>query len=193
MWWIVTCFVSCALTWLEIDQTLYVPSLVKKRVFIRTCVWIFIGINGLLSIGLYFILVDNQALASFNNSFKSILLGLAYPALARIKFTTLKINDKEISVGLDLVYESIKNSFYKRIRRVVRDAEYEEVVEYAQKNTLEYLQNYARFSIDRNLSMSAAQKENDLNWCKRLEDDNDATEANKKMYLADFILSGRRR
>ena len=191
--WILAACVTCALTWLEIDQTLYVPPNTQRRTFIRMCILTFIAVNGILSAGLYFLFVDNPGLQSFSPPFRALGLGLAYPALVRVKFTTLKIEGKEVSVGLDAIYENIKNSLYKRIQRTIREAEFQEVREYASQYDLEHLLNRARFDIDRNLSISPTERENARNWCLRLENDTDAGEEEKRIYLADFILSGRRR
>lgn len=193
MLWSITLLISCLLTWLEIDQTLSVPDGVKRRGFIRTCVWSFIGINGLLSIGLYCLLIENPVFSDLDPLFKAVIIGLAYPALVRIKFTTLKISDREVSVGLDMLYESIKNSLYKRVRRIVRDAEFDAVQTYAEKESFEHLLKRALFEIERDMTKSSLQKESDINWCRNIESDKKASEATKKEYLAGFILFGRAR
>lgn len=191
--WILAVCVTCALTWLEIDQTLYVPPNTQRRGFIRLCILTFIAVNGLLSAGLYFLFVDNPGLQGFSPPFRAIGLGLAYPAIVRVKFTTLKIENKEVSVGLDAIYENIKHSLYKRIRRIVREAEFQEVKEYASRYDLNYLLERARFEMDRDLSLNSAERENTKNWLIKLENDTNSGMEEKKIYLADFILSGRRR
>lgn len=168
-----------------------IPEASSTRQSIRVSICLFIGINGLLSVLFYCLFVTNDAFSDWTPIWKASTLGLIYPALVRSKFATLTVDKREIPLGLDLYYERIRKAFYKRIDRLVRDEEYASVVALADTDSLDELLQRARFVIDSALAQSNAEKEERRNWCYRLENDQNASERQKRMYLASFILYGR--
>lgn len=168
-----------------------IPEASQTRKSIRGSVFLFIGINGLLSVLFYFLFVTNEALSDWSPIWKASALGVAYPALIRSKFATLTIDRKDIPLGLDLYYEKIRKSFYKKIDKLMQDEEYALVVELADNNSLAELLQKARFNISGSLSQSSAEKEACNHWCSKVEDDQSAPQQQKKIYLANFILYGR--
>jgi hypothetical protein len=192
VWWLLTFVISSFLTWVDVNSAMpIVPEASPTRKSVRLSICLFIGINGLLSILFYCLFVTNKAFVNWTPIWKASALGLMYPALIRSKFATLTVDEREVPLGLDLYYEKIRKSFYKRIDRLVRDEEYAAVIALAEGNSSDELLQKAKFVIDSALAQSNAEKEERRNWCYKLENDQNASEQQKKMYLASFILYGR--
>lgn len=190
-WWTLTPLVSCFLTWLEIDNTISITTNIQqRRRFIWICFSVFIAVNGVLSVILYFMIADNASISALRPPVRAFLIGLGYPALVRLKFTTLKIEDREVSIGLDLIYENIKQSLDKRIRRIVQDAEFEEVKNFIKDKTLEDLLRRSKFLVGQ-LQLGAEKSKEYLAWCDSTANDQNALEMERKLFLADFILFNR--
>ncbi|WP_206070246.1 hypothetical protein [Nodosilinea sp. P-1105] len=141
---------------------------------------------------MYFILEENAALRDLRPPVRAFVVGIGYPALIRLKFTTLKVDDREVSIGLEPIYENIKNSLDKRIRRIVQEAEFEEVKNYANSKTLPELLQRAQFQVGQ-IGFDSEKRGEYMSWCESTANDEKSTEMDRKIFLADFILFNRRR
>ena len=180
------------LTLFDLDRTFYVPAKVPSRLALWAWWWGFIVINAVASAALYTLLKDLKPLQGLNPVLKAVLLGIGYLAVIRAKFTTINLKGIDVPLGPEALYEGAKGMVYRRINRITKAARFAETGELARTASLENLAGRARLSINQDALLSAEEKNRALLWILTLLDDRRSTEEDKRLALADFLLSGQR-
>ncbi|WP_218079574.1 hypothetical protein [Anthocerotibacter panamensis] len=192
MEWIIAAGVAGLLTLFDLDRTFYVPAKAAKKFLLYCWWWGFIAANGLLAALLYVNIYDLEALKGFPLGVRALLVGSAYLAIIRAKFTTLPIAGKEVPVGIELVYEGAKTFIFKRINQIAKAARYEETNALALASKLEDLGRRAKLSIDQDALLSLEEKNSAGKWVLEVLQDQNSNDLEKRTALANYILSGQR-
>jgi hypothetical protein len=174
-------------TYLEIDQTFTFPEKAPRRAEIWTLIVAFVLINALLAVGLYALLTKAAIFASAEDWVRGLLVGAGYLSLVRLKFATL--NGQPF--GFEYFFDLARDYAYKRIRRRVGEARLAAATNYADARSLadliEEASNHTLFN-----EHDPDEQGETKDWILRVAEDDLATEAQKKLMLADFILCGSR-
>ena len=149
---------------------------------------IFVGVNSLLSILVYFLFYDNPAFTSYTPWIRSILIGIAYILIVRTKLGGIKRDDKEIPIGIDLLYGSFKDLAYQAIDSLIIESQYEKDLTVAKEYSLKDLADRVKYRIQYSKTLRPEQKEEDKRWLADvLEDPNSDNEMQKKIFLAHYL------
>ncbi len=189
--WLLSALVSSLLTFSDLDRTFYIPkSSIWKRIEIYTWFSGFILLNALLAMCFYAAVKDIPNLQNTPVWLVGMGSGASYLALVRIKLTTIKINESEIPVGIDLFYESVRGFVYKHINSLAKEARKEEIIAKAndEKETLEKLNEEARLNIYSDALLSEKEKKEKIDWLKRLNE-NEKGERDKRILLITYLLT----
>lgn len=190
--WIIAGITAVLLTFFDLDRTFYIPSKTQQRFQLYAWLLGFPLSNGVLAVGVYFAFVNEPALKGFSPWLRAFFLGIGYLAVVRLKVITLKVENKEVPLGPELFYESARSFVYKRINRITKQARYEETTALASTATLTQLSTRAKLSIDQDALLSPLEKTDAKQWVTKLMDDAKTSEEEKRLVLADYILSERR-
>jgi hypothetical protein len=106
--------------------------------------------------------------------------------------TTFSYQGREVPAGLELLYEGARESVYKRINRIAKEARFAETVALASAKELPDLAADVKLSIEQDALTNPAEKTLAKAWLLNTLKDTKATDSEKKRYLADYILSGHR-
>ncbi|HEX7058843.1 MAG TPA: hypothetical protein VF176_03245 [Solirubrobacterales bacterium] len=180
--------VAGTVTYLEMDQIFTIPDRSPGRWVIRRAMAVFVLLNAGLAIALYALLTEAGFLDSINPVLRGLLVGAGYLSLVRLKFATVE----EIPFGFEYFYNLAKRSAYARINRRVIDARDKANSELVETTPFDEL--VIRATSRSTLDMLASDEERDeaKDWVLRVINDDRTQEIEKKLVLADFILSGSR-
>lgn len=195
--WLIAAVVASLLTFFDMDRTFYIPNNINSKTRLYSLFILFILSNGMLASLLYIALQDEVIpnVSSFPKWLNSLLVGIGYLAIVRVKFATLYFNEQEIPLGLELLYNSAKYAINKRINKILKEARIKEIEELTQKHNLIQLKRKAIISINVDSLLSENEKEEYRRWVEETVQDATKYEDNESEYLAsyflaDFILSG---
>jgi len=185
--------VAGILTLFDLDRHFSVPRSVRRDPGLNLWWWGFVFVNGILATLLYGLFAKQPPLDALNPLIGGFVIGLAYLALVRIKFTTLSKNGQDVPVGLEPLYEGAKSYFYKRINQIARAAINKEsdVMSMDKTMTLEKLQGVAENNIRNNKLLSKTEQEELRDWIISVAKDK-GSEDRKRLILISFILTDSR-
>lgn len=132
-------------------------------------------------------------LKSMNAWLRGALVGSAYLALIRSKFTTFELHGKTIPAGFELLYDGAKGFVFKRINRITQKARDEETTELANRDNLKALAQRARLRITQDALLSLEDKRDTKGWVLKVYNEgarHPADDFDQRAALADYILSG---
>jgi len=126
--------IAGALTYFDLDTVFDEPPPLRWGPWFRLAIpwWGFVLTNAVLAVALYFVLKEMAYFKDIDPWLNALYVGLGYPALVRLKFTTVSLNGKAIPIGVDAVYEGLKEFVHKRINRVIREWRMEQIGSLAQ-------------------------------------------------------------
>lgn|GEM_PF-1176097 len=185
--------VAGILTLFDLDRHFLVLRSVRRLSEFNFWWWGFVLVNGILAALLYGLFAKQPPLDALNPLIGGFVIGLAYLALVRIKFTTLSKNGQDVPVGLEPLYEGAKSYFYKRINQIVRAAINEEsdAMSKDEKMTLEKLQELAENNVRNSKLRPKAEQEELRDWIASVVKDK-VPEKRKRLILISFILNDSR-
>ncbi len=154
--------------------------------------WFFVLANAALALVLYYALSQAGVIPETNPWLKALGVGLGYSAAIRLKFTTLPINGKDTPIGAEVVYEGLKNLIHKRINRIIREWRMEKTRELAQSDVPTLRQQSKALVISDTLMTEDERKEANK-WIDAVASAQDMEDADRRLLLATFILTGQRR
>jgi len=93
---------------------------------------------------------------------------------------------------VEAFYQGAKNFVYKRINRIAKAARSDETIQMANANSLVQLVRQARLSINQDAIMTPDEKRAALTWLLSVAQDAGTQDDDKRLTIADFILSGQR-
>jgi hypothetical protein len=182
--------VAALLTLFDLDRTFYIPSTTQQMLKLRAW-WVgFVVVNGVLAGALYLVLEPWEELGDLDDTMRALLVGMSYLAIVRLKLTTARIEGKEVPVGVDLLYEGAKEFVFKRINKIAMDARRTESQDLANKESLSNLGTKALQTI--RVDALRVDRLRAKKWVLDIikDPDPDTTELDKKLVLAEFVLSG---
>lgn len=185
-------FAAAALTLFDLDITFYIPKSFHRKLALYAWSAGFILANAGMAIALYKTFHDLDLLAETSEAWRGFAIGFGYSALARLKFTNLTIAERNIPFGIELFYEGAKSFVYRRINRIAKDARYTETEKLANATTLRELGVRARLAIEQDALLSPVDRAESKKWLLRVLKDAESDEGEKKLLLANFVLSGQR-
>ena len=127
-------FIAGTLTYFDLDTVFDEPPPLSWGPWFRLVIpwWGFVLSNVVLAVALYFVLKETTYFNNVDPWLNALCVGFGYPALVRLKFTTFTLNGKAIPIGVDTVYEGLKDFVHKRINRVIREWRMEQIGSLAQ-------------------------------------------------------------
>lgn len=193
MEWSLAALAAGLLTLADLDRTFYLPRRIQDKARLRTWYIGFIIGNSALATALYFGLRSVSPFAEWSPAVRAIAIGLGYLAIIRVKFTTFSYGDRDnIPFGFELAYEGAKKFVYKRINRIAKAARYAETIELANNTSLADLARRAKLSIDQDALMSQEEKQANKEWLLGVLQDAAADDMDKRISIANFVLSEQR-
>jgi hypothetical protein len=174
------------MTFLEMDQTFSVPKDGGNRGAIWGIWLTFVVVNGLLALALYALLKDADVLVSIDSKLRGLLIGAGYLGLVRLKFAT--INDQPF--GFEFFFDLAKQSAYTRINKLVADARFSAARKLADERSSADLAVEARLKATYDSLMTEDEKNQVKAWILRVLKDGDTEDIERRLVLADYVLSG---
>jgi hypothetical protein len=182
--------IAALLTFFDIARTFYMPSATKRKVTFLLWAVFFVLVNGALACLLYQAVKDFSSFSSYNPYLKAILVGASYLVLIRSKLATIKVQNEEVPLGLEYVYNGAKEFVYKQMNRISTQALTEEAATLAGQKTLKELASTASAYITNNNLLSEQDKTARKAWLVKILQDA-TTEEDKRITLATYLLSER--
>lgn len=181
---------AALLTLFDLDRTFYVPSRVEQKTVLY-CWWSgFVFANGVLAALLYNIVGDAEPLSSIEPHLRSVVIGVMYLALVRLKFATFSYKGGEVPFGLEAFYDAGKGFVFRRINRIAIEARRAETAEMARRRSLAELAADAKFAIAADALLHSEERAGRQRWLLELLEDVATTEDEKRMVLASYLTSG---
>lgn len=190
--WIIAGVTAALLTYFDLDRTFYIPEKTRQKFELYAWLLGFPLANGLLAIAFYFALEDDAMLQSLSPWLRSLTIGFGYLAFVRLKISTLEVGNEEVPLGPELFYETARNFVYRRINRIAKSARYEETTALASSLSLGEIVRRARLSIDQDALLNPQEKTDAREWVSKILEDPKTNEEDKRLALADYVLSERR-
>lgn len=190
--WIIAGLTAALLTYFDLDRTFYIPAKTRQKYQLYSWLLGFPLTNGALATLFYIAFVDDPSLKDINPWLRAFLLGVGYLAVVRLKVSTLRVGTEEVPLGPELLYDTARDFVYRRINRIAKNARYEETLALSNTATLGELTRRARLSIDQDVLLTPIEKAEARQWIEKLLEDLKTSEEDKRLALADFILSDRR-
>lgn len=180
--------VAAAVTYFELDQVFSFPKKSPGRWGIRLVSGAFVLVNAGLAFALYALLHRASILSDVDAWLGGLLVGAGYLSLVRLKFAT--VNDQPF--GFEFFYDLAKKYAYRRINRRVIEARQTAAKQLADQTSLADLVTKAKMNISLDSLLDEEEQSEAKAWILRVVDDGEVAEDEKKLILADFVLSGSR-
>jgi hypothetical protein len=188
---LLACSIAGVLTLFDLDRTFYVPNSTKQKRTLYLWWFGFVLANSALAVSMLLVLRGVPPFKDMNSAQRGFVFGIGYLAIIRAKVTTLTFQGKDVPFGPEALYEAAKQYVYKRINLIAMAARYEETITLGQQSTLTQLATRATLSIRQNQVLSDDQRRQASAWILSVLQDPKADETEKKLLIADFILSGK--
>jgi hypothetical protein len=182
------------LTYLDLDTIFDPPPNLSWSPWLRLQVawWGFVVANAGLAGGLYLILSEMAYFQAGNPWLNAVYAGIGFPALVRLKLTTLPINGKATPIGIDTFYEGTKNLVHKRINRIIREWRMEKTGTLAQ-SPLADLRQQSKILVISDVLMIDEQRKSANVWIEQIATGQGIADDDRRLLLATFILTGQMR
>jgi hypothetical protein len=148
--------------------------------------------NAGLAVALYVTVSQAASVNAEHPWVNAITVGFGYPALVRLKITTLPINGKATPIGLDTFYEGLKNLVHKRINRIIREWRMERTASLA-KQDVNALRQQSKTLVMSDSLMSDDQRKEANAWIEQIVVAAGIADDDRRLLLATFILTGQMR
>jgi hypothetical protein len=183
--------VAGLLTLFELDRTFYVPKAAQDRAKLWGWVGFFVIVNGVIASVTAAVLRTNDSFASWQWAVQGLAAGLSYMAVVRVKIATLKFGQEDVNVGVELIYDYAKDYVFKRINKIAKAARRVEVGTLISECTLVELVLRARQEVLYDELLTPAQSIQLQQWILSVVEPDDLTEDEQKLFLANYVCSGR--
>jgi hypothetical protein len=182
------------LTYIDLDRVFDAPPTVKGWNWWKLVAlwWGFVLANATLAGLLYYALDEAGVFKEMNPWLKGLAVGAGYAALIRTKLTTLSLNGQEIPVGLETVYEGLKNLIHRRINHIIRLWRAAETEKLTQSDT-PTLRHKARTLVMSDALMSQEQRTEALAWIESIATGKGIEDGDRRIHLATFLITGQMR
>jgi hypothetical protein len=187
---IVTAALTAAITFFDLESTFRTAALAPRHARRTGWWWGFLLINAGLSAALWFVLRNYSSFRSWNPLAYSLAVGLAYPALIRLKLATVTVKDQPVPVGLEGLYDGAREYAYARINLALMAQRKARARKLMANNTLTWLGREVRLNIQFDSLASADEKVRRLSELTTILDDPALDEDGKKEALAIILVNG---
>ena len=183
--------IAGVLTYLDLDTVFDEPPRLSWGPWFRLVVpwWGFVLVNAVLAVALYFVLKETAYFKTIDPWAIALWVGFGYPALVRLKFTTLSLNGKAIPIGVDTVYERLKDFINKRINRVIREWRMEQIGRLA-KSEMADLRQKAKTLVISDELMNDQQRKTINAWIEQTAVAEGIADDDRRLLIATFIVTG---
>jgi hypothetical protein len=181
---------AIAITFFDLESTFGTAALSARQQHKSIWWWGFLLANGALSVLLWIFLQGLSPFRSWNPWAYALAIGLTYPALVRLKLTTITLNDQKVPVGLEAIYEKARDFVYARINVAVKAERTAKAQELMADNDLTSLGRKMRFDIEFDSLISEGEKVRRLKWLLEVLKDNTISDEEKKLILAIALTNG---
>jgi len=185
--------VAASLTWFELDRTFRVPPSTTKKIALYALWWGFVLLNGALALFLYTQVYDLSLFANWPEWLRGVVVGGTYLSVVRQKFFTTQGSgkgDDKTPIGIELLYENVKEAVFRRINDIAGAARQREVRQRSDSSQLAALARDAKLRVNNDTLLSTQRKTELLGWILTVLKDPQASEPDKKDALATFVLYG---
>jgi hypothetical protein len=190
--WIIAGLVATLLTFFDLDRTFYIPSKTQEKTQLRVWLLSFPLANGILASLLYTVVGGMEGFSGVPKWLASLIVGVGYLAIVRLKLATVKVQDQEVPLGIELFYDAAKEFVYRRVNRIAMKARYEETIELAQQVSLSDLAGRAKLSVEQDALLTPQERIVAKAWIVQIIKDTETDEMDKRKTLANYVLSGQR-
>ncbi|HXA16441.1 MAG TPA: hypothetical protein VN380_05585 [Thermoanaerobaculia bacterium] len=123
---------------------------------------------------------------------RGVVVGGTYLSVVRQKFFTTQRSGKDdkTPIGIELLYENVKEAVFRRINDIAGAARQREVRELSDNSQLATLARDAKLRVNNDTLLSRQRKTELLAWILTVLKDPQASEPDKKDALATFVLYG---
>ena len=128
---------------------------------------------------------------SLNPWLGALASGAGYTALVRLQFTTLPVNGKNTPIGLETIYEGLKNLVHRRINRIIRTWRMEQSETLARTN-LPNLRQRALLMVGTDVLLTSEQRNATRRWVEETAGHEATPEADRRRVLALYIITEQR-
>jgi hypothetical protein len=121
----------------------------------------------------------------------AVSVGAGYSALVRLQFTTLSIHGKDTPIGVETLYEALKDLIHRRINRIIRAWRMEQSTLLAAKD-IDVLRQTALTMVGSDSLLTDDQRTSTTNWINTTADDAATPEYQRKVALALYLITERK-
>ncbi len=182
--------IAGVMTWLDLDATFQLSTPGSRRARLWSWLGGFILLNAALAAGTYLVVRNMQPFKDWNQLTASAVAGVSYLAIVHSQVATFTWQGAQVPLGIELFYRGAKQSAYKRINRIAKEALVERTLALAQEKDLDELAIRARLDIVQDALLLPAEKGARKSWLTDVLNDTTMDEAEKRRHLATYILSG---
>jgi hypothetical protein len=188
----VTGSLAIVITFLDLESTFSTGGSSLRRLRGSSAWWWggFLFTNGALAVLLWRLAQGQPTLSSWNPWAYSFAIGLAYPALVRIKLATINLKDQNVPIGLDALYQSAQNYVYIKINLAVKADRTARAQQMMAANDLKSLARMMRFDIEFDSLIPVEEKVWRLNWLLEILNESTVDEEEKKQIIATALTNG---
>ena len=186
----VTAVITIAITFFDLVSTFSTGAPSARQLNKSGWWWGFLFANGVLSVLLWMFLQRYPPFRSWNPWAFSLAIGLAYPAFARLKFATVTLNEQQVSIGLEGLYDGAREYVYARINESLRIRRTAKAQALMVGHDVKSLGRKVRFDIEFDSLSSVDEKAARLKWLLNVVKDDSIDDEDKKQFLAIALING---
>lgn len=166
---IITVIITSAIIWVELYNTFIIePNELDNKRNIYSLYILFILLNNILAIGLFYALPSIFKQINVNSAFQGLIVGLGYQVIIKAKIFTIEKDGAKIPIGLETLYEGIKDAFYKKINKIASKQRREKISGKVKQNNMKELVDEASAMIMADNLISGDRKSELDNWLRDL-------------------------
>lgn len=166
---IITVIITSAIIWVELYNTFIIePNKLDNKRNIYSLYILFILLNNILAIGLFYALPSIFKQINVNSAFQGLIVGLGYQVIIKAKIFTIEKDGAKIPIGLETLYEGIKDAFYKKINKIASKQRREKISGKVKQNNMKELVDEASAMIMADNLISGDRKSELDNWLRDL-------------------------
>lgn len=183
--------IGAIFAYLDITRKLYIPQRFWDKAHLAAWQFGFAALNALIAAGVFIIAKDWGPIKDLNPWLQSFIVGASFQAFLRSRFFTYGSDEDGFAVGPDGFYQMVRERFIDKLNRLARLARVEDVKRRAAAaSNLEELRLDALTNVNSDGLVPAEQRPGIVEWVNDVYHDSHCSEAEKRLVLANFILSG---
>jgi hypothetical protein len=189
---IIACAIAGVLTFFELASIFSIPWAISWKPRLWAYIWflLFSLANAAFAYVIYDVVAALPGLETLPSTAKAIAGGILYLMIVRMKLMSVRVGEKEISIGFELLYDGARSFVHNQINSVVKPASARAAMAEAGKRTLEDLRSQVMLDIELDPLLTSQEKEKRSSWLTNIMKEN-SSEIDKKLMLAAYLLRPR--